>query len=833
MRVQNQRWACPFFAFAGLVVGLVVASSGCTDDGARVGGDATVTPDVAAETDAATDDSAGEDSAGSETTVGCRVDGDCVGVFQSLDQCERAACNPDSGNCVRLARADGESCTDRNACTEGDRCLDGACVALGVLSCEDENPCTTDRCDTRDGCVFEPNSARCDDGSACTTNDTCDDRRCVGRAVLCDDDNPCTADRCDEASGGCRFEPVEGACNDGDGCTRDEICVDGRCVGEPVPGCVAHACGDGACNLDESCTSCPADCATCCGADEVVDCAGGCVARDKVGNASCQLALACAATDWDAGDCPMSCADGEVEDCVGRCASAASVGDGVCHDGAGGGADFACAAHAMDGGDCASCGPTEIADCAGGCLAAWHLGDGACDEALACARHDFDRGDCCGASEVRGCGFEGVAACVDAGWVGDGICDELLNCAEHAFDAGDCTALDGCGEGGIGDCGGSCRPAALLGDGTCHGGVAFVDHGADFFCALFGFDEADCEVCASGEVAGCDGECREDTRGDATCDLALDCDKNDFDGGDCCPAGQRRDCQGDCEQADWIGDGYCDSDFQCLAFAYDGGDCARCAPDQIFDCNGECVAATLLGDGSCEDGRTARPDLRCEFFAHDGGDCALCPAGQVPSCDGTCLPAARLGDGTCDAELACLKWELDRGDCCDKDEVRNCEGGCSDVRWISDSYCDQVLDCVALRYDGGDCTDCGANEISDCNGQCYPDAPVRIGDGVCDDGAAGIDLFCAYFEWDGGDCAACPEGQIPACGGSNCVADTVGDLVCDIALDCRKYGRDDCCGPGEIADCVGGCTPTEWLGDTVCDAALDCPGRAYDGGDCR
>lgn len=825
------RASLPIVAFAGLLG--VLYAAGCGDD-ATPGADgvADVVDADASPVDTAAD-SAPLDSAQPEAEVaeGCGEDADCAGVFLDLGQCERAACNMSSGVCVRLAKSDGDLCTDRNACTSGDRCTKGVCESLDVVTCADENPCTTDRCDMIEGCVFEPNTARCDDGSTCTTGDECDNRRCVGKPVDCDDDNPCTEDRCDEA-GGCAHTVITGPCSDGDPCTVNEACVEGRCLGEAVPGCeVVEVCGDGACSLGETCESCAVDCAVCCAADEVVDCTGSCIARSKVGNGVCHPSLACAAIGWDAGDCPVTCGAGEVEDCTGRCMDEGLVGDGVCHDGAGDEADFRCLAFGDDGGDCTLCGSTAIVACDDSCVEAARLGDGICDAALDCARWEGDDGDCCGPSEVRGCGAEGVAVCVSAGWLGDGLCDVALNCLEQAFDAGDCTTLDGCGEGGIGDCGGVCRGAALIGDGTCHRGQRPAA-GADFFCGVFDFDGGDCPACGAGEVASCDGRCVADGRADGVCDVDLDCDKNDFDGGDCCPAGFRKDCEGDCEEAEWIGDGFCDDDFACLAFSYDGGDCAACEAGEIFDCNGECVPETLLGDGTCEDGRPARPDLNCDFHANDGGDCPACPAGQIPTCNGECVSVTRLGDGTCDVELACAKWAYDRADCCSKDEIRNCEGGCTFVNWISDAYCDEVLDCVALDYDGGDCTGCGPNEVSDCNGVCYPDRPIRRGDAVCDDGSAGLDLNCAHFGWDDGDCRQCPAGQLPECGGATCIADTIGDLTCDVALDCRKYGRDDCCEAGEVANCIGGCSPVRWVGDGVCDAELDCPGRSDDGGDC-
>jgi hypothetical protein len=61
------------------------------------------------------------------------------------------------------------------------------------------------------GCVHTPTpGAGCNDGDACTTNDTCDaEGNCVsGPPVSCDDGNPCTSDACDPASG-CTYEPSE------------------------------------------------------------------------------------------------------------------------------------------------------------------------------------------------------------------------------------------------------------------------------------------------------------------------------------------------------------------------------------------------------------------------------------------------------------------------------------------------------------------------------------------------------------------------------------------------------------------------------------------------
>lgn len=72
------------------------------------------------------------------------------------------------------------TCDDGNACTEGDTCTGGACLPGPATTCQDDNPCTTDACDPASSCVFSPNDLPCDDGMACTSNDTCKSGSCTG-----------------------------------------------------------------------------------------------------------------------------------------------------------------------------------------------------------------------------------------------------------------------------------------------------------------------------------------------------------------------------------------------------------------------------------------------------------------------------------------------------------------------------------------------------------------------------------------------------------------------------------------------------------------------------
>lgn len=155
-------------------------------------------------------------------------------------------------------------CTSDAQCPMGMVCAGGACITnrcIGV-NCDDGNACTTDTCLPASGCMHtpvaagtacpggqcngtgtcvpagfcsgRPNGTPCDDGNACTQNDTCQNGACVGTPVNCDDGNPCTTDSCNPATG-CVHTPRTGTCNDGNNCTFNDACQNGVCVGMPSP----------------------------------------------------------------------------------------------------------------------------------------------------------------------------------------------------------------------------------------------------------------------------------------------------------------------------------------------------------------------------------------------------------------------------------------------------------------------------------------------------------------------------------------------------------------------------------------------------------------------
>ena len=162
--------------------------------------------------------------------------------------CQQAHCVPESGECQVIPANEGFACDDANACTAGDKCVEGTCTPGIEINCADDNPCTDDSCDATDGCVHMPNIAPCSDGDICTVNDTCADGACVpGNDLDCEDSNPCTADSCDVAVG-CTHEPADEGCDDGNACTDGDHCEAGVCVVDgPTP------CNDGDECTDDSC----------------------------------------------------------------------------------------------------------------------------------------------------------------------------------------------------------------------------------------------------------------------------------------------------------------------------------------------------------------------------------------------------------------------------------------------------------------------------------------------------------------------------------------------------------------------------------------------------
>ncbi|MBI5505242.1 MAG: hypothetical protein HY899_10605 [Deltaproteobacteria bacterium] len=166
-------------------------------------------------------------------------------------QCNEAICDAEIGCTVR-PRNEGAGCEDGNACSMDDTCMAGGCAGTALV-CSDGNPCTDDSCDIVTGCVFTANAAPCDDASLCTSGDTCAGEVCSGAPMTCADDNPCTDDGCD-AVAGCIFTANAAPCDDGSLCTGGDTCAGGVCTGARVSCDDADPCTDDVCDALAGCT---------------------------------------------------------------------------------------------------------------------------------------------------------------------------------------------------------------------------------------------------------------------------------------------------------------------------------------------------------------------------------------------------------------------------------------------------------------------------------------------------------------------------------------------------------------------------------------------------
>ncbi len=197
--------------------------------------------------------------------------------------CTADRCDPALG-CV-AEPDDSGGCDDGDACTADDRCFGGRCTPGRPEICEDDNACTTDRCEGDKGCVFEDacddaqvcveggchdlrscsSVTDCEDGDPCTHDECAASGNCV-RRPFCEDGDPCTSDRCtvSDSQPSCTFDPNEAddaPCDDGNPCTGDDRCSSGACApGEPVPCDDDNPCSEDTCVDFEGCSRASLDC---------------------------------------------------------------------------------------------------------------------------------------------------------------------------------------------------------------------------------------------------------------------------------------------------------------------------------------------------------------------------------------------------------------------------------------------------------------------------------------------------------------------------------------------------------------------------------------------
>ena len=174
--------------------------------------------------------------------------------------CAVGTCAPTTGTCSYVPQNNGQSCNaDNNACTVGDACSGGKCIAGSVANCDDGNACTSDSCSSATGCAHAPLAVACTDGNPCTLGDICSQGVCTpGSLKDCNDGNACTIDSCNVATSACVNKASSATCDDGNACTANDTCAAGQCSGSainPATACSdSNACTQDGCDTVKGCT---------------------------------------------------------------------------------------------------------------------------------------------------------------------------------------------------------------------------------------------------------------------------------------------------------------------------------------------------------------------------------------------------------------------------------------------------------------------------------------------------------------------------------------------------------------------------------------------------
>lgn len=176
------------------------------------------------------------------TTSDSCAAGTCTGLERSCPDpgpCKTASCDPVTGDCVTMNLPDGTSCDDGDACTSNETCSAGVCEPQALVFCTPSGPCKTSECNPATGSCEESNrldGASCNDNNACTTNDQCTSGSCAGTPVVCSDPGTCQTASCNPQTGNCdvRNNSAGAACDDGLFCTVNTTCDgSGNCTGSP------------------------------------------------------------------------------------------------------------------------------------------------------------------------------------------------------------------------------------------------------------------------------------------------------------------------------------------------------------------------------------------------------------------------------------------------------------------------------------------------------------------------------------------------------------------------------------------------------------------------
>ncbi len=702
--------------------------------------------------------------------------------------CRKNVCQPKTGLCALIPVAEGLACEDSNACTVGEVCKAGACTpSADLCQCQQDSDC-----------------AAKDDGNLCNGTLFCNKQKgtcelAPNTVVTCSKagDTACSTNQCAPKTGKCAMlaAPDLLPCDDGDSCTKDEVCVGGSCAGEKICACQADAdCANqedgnlcngtlycnklkGACEVNPATIKlCPTAGDTTCSKNACEPSSGACKMQPAFNGAACDAdGNPCTANDYcDSGACKAGksvCGCYVDADCSGK------QGDDKCI------VDLYCDKTSY------TCKPTKVVECD-------TSGDSACAK-TACDPKD---GQCKTALQPEGtiCGESAVCA-------GAQVCDAKGACVPG--EASDCDDADACTAD-------ACDPKkgctfTAKDSGACDDGSVCTS----------------ADSCKAGQCVGTAKDCSDDSPcTDDACDPAKGCvhlpsQATGCDDGDLCSVGDF--ClQGLCLPGSKVlpcddgnpctGDS-CDPKQGCVAKAIDGGKC---------DDGDGCTKADACTGGSCKG-----VQLSCD----DGSGCT------VDSCDKDegCVHLPQTGT-PCDDGNACTV-----GDACISSGL--CASGqpkvCDDANPCTVDLCDPLQGCVTKAVVGSKCDDGNACTVNEkCEKGACTGSPRDCDDGlVCSKDTCDADAGCLYAVTAGSKCddgnactagdtcakaGACVPGPGLSCDDSNgCTTD-----ACDPASGCTHKALDGIgCSDGDECTQADKCVQGQCKGSgKSCDDGLPC-----------
>jgi hypothetical protein len=858
-------------------------------------------------------------------------------VCEALDACHvPGVCDPATGACSNPNAENDTPCDDNNACTQLDTCQEGVCTGTDPVICGSAGNCYEEgTCDTTTGACDSPpkeNGAACDDNDACTQLDLCDGSgNCVGsNPVVCTALNQChDVGTCDATTGVCSNPPKANgsACNDGSACTQTDTCQEGVCTGDNLvvcptldcynvnacnpatgacvpssPKAVGAACNDNnACTQTDTCNGAgaclgtnPVDCGDCALPSKCDPATGSCNLPDNYrpagtacsdGNActlndSCDgfgtctgTAVTCVALNFchDAGTCDPT---------TGECSNPTKAAGVSCSDGNNCTTDDVCNGLGVCSGTPVVCSETACRE-AGTCIAA----TGVCSAGPAKpAGTPCDDGNVC--TQTDACNGSGL--CVGS---------DLITCSadDDCHLPGTCDPMTGvCSkpekpDGSICNDGNACTQTDTCASGVCLGSNLIVCT-AQSQCHNIGTCNPDTGVCSSpqktngtscndnnacttGETCQ-DGTC---SGGTATvCDGATQCKE----AGTCNPA------TGVCSYPNKAEDTPCDDANACTqadvcrSGTCTGTDPVVCTAQSQCHNVGTCDTATgacsnpLKSNGTpCDDGTLCTQGDTCQ-----SGTCtptstvtctALSPCHDVGTCDpttGVCSNPPKSNGAPCDDGDACTQNDTCQDGFCDGADpvvctaqsqchnVGTCNpatGVCSNPQKTNGTACDdgnactQTDTCQSGACNGADLVVCTA--LSQCHnvGTCDTTTgvcsnPQKIDGSSCNDGLACTTGDVCVGGVCSGTARVCDDGIPCTTNGciepTGCVFDT---STCDCISDIDCNDGNPCNGVESCDVGTGTCTSTPPMNcsgldgpcaDGVCDPDLGCVPEAFENG---